>query len=141
VSDAKTEIWEAIRASNARWVGGEPAGVGPLFHEDVMMASTHGQPIMQGRDAMIRSFEEYCARATTNEFDELDHAVHVFGDTAIVSYRFRVCYEVEGTHRDETGRELLVFTRTSEGWRAVWRMQLPAAMPPPARPRQGPESS
>ncbi|MHC4816820.1 MAG: nuclear transport factor 2 family protein, partial [Planctomycetota bacterium] len=63
---------------------------------------------------------------STDAFEVQDHAVRVFGDTAVASYRFGVQYEHAGRQHDETGGELMVFARQEGGWRAVWRMRLPA---------------
>jgi ketosteroid isomerase-like protein len=123
----KTEqsIWDAIRASNAAWFGGEPEGVADLFHEDVVMASPDGTPVSEGKEAMVRSFVEYCRSVVTHEFKERDPKISLFGGTAVATFDFDVRYEHEGKVHDESGREILVFTRQGDAWQAVWRMQIP----------------
>lgn len=125
MSDAH-QIWQAIEAANAAWLGGRPLEVAPLFHDEAVMATPDGRPFRLGIAAVVQSYEDYCRQATTHGFDVTDRAIHVFGGTAVVSYRFRVRYEHGGEEHDETGGELMVFARQEEGWRAVWRMQLPA---------------
>lgn len=120
------QIWQAIEAANAAWLDGRPNEVAPLFHPEAVMATPTGRPFRLGIVAMIGSYEDYCRQATTHAFDVTDHTVHVFGDTAVASYRLRVRYEHGGQEHDETGGELMVFARQEDGWRAVWRMQLPA---------------
>lgn len=123
MSDAE-QIWEAIEAANAAWLAGRPEEVAPLFHPEVVMAMPDGRPFQLGMAAMVQSYVDYCRQVTTHEFDVQDHAVRVFGDTAVAHYRFRVRYEHGGQEHDETGGELLVFARQEEGWQAVWRMRL-----------------
>ena len=50
----------------------------------------------------------------------------MIGDVAMVDYRFAIRYDLGGLLHDEQGRELLTFLRKPEGWRAIWRTQLPA---------------
>jgi uncharacterized protein (TIGR02246 family) len=128
MSDAE-QIWEAIQGANAAWLGGEPTGVAPLFHDEVVMATPGGRPLLQGKAAMVQSYVDYCREVTTHGFEVVDHAVRVFGDTAVASYRFRVRYEHGGREHDETGAELMVFRREAGRWKSVWRMQLPASGP------------
>jgi len=120
------QIWQAIEAANAAWLSGSPDDVAPLFHDDVVMAAPDGRPFQQGSEALVQSYVDYCREVTTRGFEVSDRTVRVFGDTAVASYRFRVRYEHGGQEHDETGGELLVFARQEVGWRAVWRMQLPA---------------
>jgi uncharacterized protein (TIGR02246 family) len=126
VNDAE-QIWRKIHDANAAWLGGEPEKVAPLFHEDVIMTAPDGRVFLHGKDAMVRSFVSYCEHVKTHEFEVLDHAVRVFGNTAVAIYHLRVRYEHDGQEHDEKGAELLVFGRQDEDWQAVWRMQLPAS--------------
>ena len=118
-------IWQLVREANSAWSGGRPLDVARLFHTDVVMASPKGEILVEGRDAMVQSFVDYCEQVTTHSFEELEHEVRVFGDTAVVSFAFAVDYEFEGKRHSERGRELLVFTREGARWAAVWRTQLP----------------
>ena len=124
--DAQATIWTAIKAANQAWLGGDAQGVASLFHEDVVMFSPRGEVLVRGRDAMVESYDAYHRRARTLAFDEFDHEVNVFGDTARASYRFRIAYELDGHKHEETGREVMVFTRQDGTWRAILRMNLPA---------------
>jgi ketosteroid isomerase-like protein len=123
-------IWESVLAANRAWRGGDPAGVAPLFHRDVVMEAPDGRLLCQGRDAMVRSYVDYTRAVTTLHFRETDHTVHVAGGTAVVSYGFEVTYELAGKRHDEVGRERLVFTLDDGRWSAVWRMQTSAPRSP-----------
>jgi uncharacterized protein (TIGR02246 family) len=119
-------IWEMVLAANRAWREGRPEDVASLFHRDVVMESPDGAVPCRGRDAMVRSFVEYTRAVDTLHFRETDHAVHVVGDTAVVSYRFEVIYESAGERHDEIGRERLVFVLDGGRWSVIWRMQTSA---------------
>ena len=40
MTETEQSIWDAIRASNAAWFGGEPDRVADLFHDDVVLLTT-----------------------------------------------------------------------------------------------------
>ena len=126
MTETEQSFWDANRASNAAWFGGEPDRVADLFHEDVVMATPGGDPISEGKEAMVRSFVEYCRSVATHEFKERDPKVYVFGDTAVATFDFEVRYEHDAEVHAEAGREILVFTRTGDAWEAVWRMRVAA---------------
>ncbi|NIP60046.1 MAG: SgcJ/EcaC family oxidoreductase [Gemmatimonadetes bacterium] len=119
------ELWERVREANRAWTEGRPKEVAALFHRDAVMAGPDGRELVRGREAIVESFVDYCRRATTRAFQELDHEIRIFGDTAVLTYGFAVTYELEDQVHDERGREVLVFARGEEGWAVVWRMQLP----------------
>lgn len=123
--DERASLLELIHEANRAWVGQRPTEVSRLFHPDVVMASPRGGAMMRGRDEVVASFVAYCERAVTHDFRELDHEVHVFGDTAVVSYAFSIAYELGTERHDERGREVLVFNRREGSWKVVWRMQIP----------------
>jgi uncharacterized protein (TIGR02246 family) len=125
-SDAET-IWKCVELSNAAWVAGRPEDVAPLFAPDVVMEGSDGRVVARGRDAMVASYVEYCRQVRTHAFVVREHAVHFFGDTAIVTYLFEVTYEVNGQTSRESGTERLVFSRNGGVWHVVWRLQTTAA--------------
>jgi uncharacterized protein (TIGR02246 family) len=119
-------LWDAVVASNRAWREGRPREVGGLFHEDAVALVGPGRRLV-GRNAIVQSYVDYCASVKTHVFAEQTHSVEVFGDTAVVQYRFSVRYELGGQVHDEVGQEILVFVPRAGEWRAVWRTQTPAA--------------
>jgi ketosteroid isomerase-like protein len=120
------EIWKAIVEANRSWKGGNPTGVAALFDENVVLGFSNSPRRLVGREAMVRHYVELCQELEVIEFRELDHSVDVIEDTAVAHYRFRLTYEANGVPHQETGREVLVFRRRSEGaWLVVWRSQFP----------------
>jgi ketosteroid isomerase-like protein len=120
------EIWKAVVESNRAWLEGRPADLRAFFHEDAVAVFPAAGRRVEGRDAIVESYVEYCEHVKTHAFEELQHSVDVFGDTAIVQYRFSVRYEHQGEIHEEQGQEMLVFVRR-ERWCVIWRTQVPLA--------------
>ena len=125
MTDEQREIWELIRRSNRAWLAGAAHEVANLFDEDAVVIAPRLQGRMEGRDAIVRSYEDYVHHARTHAFEELEHQIDVFGDSAVATYRFTVRYTIEGedAEHDETGQEVLVFRRSAGGWKVIWRTQ------------------
>ena len=125
MTDEQREIWDLIRRSNRAWVAGAAHEVASLFEDDAVVIAPGLQGRVQGRDEIVRSYEEYVHHARTNLFEELEHQIDVFGDTAVAAYRFNVRYSLtnEDEEREETGQEVLVLRRGVGGWKVIWRTQ------------------
>ena len=125
MTDEQREIWELVRRSNRAWVAGAAHEVADLFDESAVVIAPVLQGRVEGREAIIRSYEQFVHRARTHAFEELEHSIDVFGDVAAVTYRFAMRYTLNGedAERDETGQEVLVLRRTPSGWKALWRTQ------------------
>jgi hypothetical protein len=122
-------LWESILAANRAWRRGHPEEVASIFHRDVVMEAADGQILCRGREAMVQSYLDYTRTVETLHFRETDHAVHVAGGTAFISYGFEVVYQLEGQRHEEIGRERLAFTLDDGRWTAIWRMQTSTPRP------------
>jgi Domain of unknown function (DUF4440) len=79
---------------------------------------------IQGRDAFLAGFRDFCANATVQEFREDDHQIDVAGDTAVGTFRYEMLYERSGKRYLATGRDLWVFQLQEGEWLAVWRTMM-----------------
>ncbi|MFO7769366.1 MAG: nuclear transport factor 2 family protein [bacterium] len=122
----REQIIRAIRTTNEAWTSGEIERVQKLFHPAAVHVSPDFTRRVEGREAIVRSYEDFTRQAVTREFEEFDHSVDLFGDSAVATYRFRVTYERNGEARRVEGSEILVFRRMGQGWQAIWRTQLPS---------------
>lgn len=122
----REQIIRAIRNSNQAWASGEVAKVQELFHPAAVLVTPGFSQRLEGREAILRSYEDFIHQAVTREFEEFDHSVDLFGDSAVATYRYRVTYELNGDTRQREGSEILVFRRMGQGWQAIWRTQLPS---------------
>ena len=119
-------IWAAICESNAAWTSGRPDDTAALFAPDAVMIAPGLAGALEGREAIVDSYRQYAAAATTHAFGATQHDVRVFGDTAVATYVFTVEYSLDGARHRERGQETLVFRRADgSGWQAIWRTQHP----------------
>src|SRR5437868_1544629 len=125
MTDEQTEVWELVRESNRAWMAGATHELTGLFDERAVMVLPGLQGRVEGREAIVKSYEDYNHHARTHAFEEQEHFVDVFGDTAVTTYRFFVRYTMQGEaeEREETGQEVLALQRTGGRWRNVWRTQ------------------
>ena len=120
------EVSQALSSINRAWFSGRPRDLEPLFHPEIAVLVPGGVRA-KGRDALIRGFVDMCENARVHRFDETDRQIDVFGDTAVASLAFTMVYEREGATYRATGRDVWVFSRSGEGFRAIYRTMLDLA--------------
>ena len=125
MTDEQQEIWQLIREGNRAWTSGAAHELASLYDEGAVVI-TPDMGRVQGRDAIVRSYEDYLHHARTHSFEELEHCVDVLGDLAFATYRFAIRYTIAGEDeaREETGQEVLGLRRGADGWKVVWRTQV-----------------
>jgi ketosteroid isomerase-like protein len=79
---------------------------------------------VQGREAFLAGFRDFCQNAAVHEFREDDLQVDVAGETAVVTFRYEMIYERSAKRYRATGRDLWVFQMEGGSWIAVWRAML-----------------
>src|SRR6266404_4064858 len=102
MTDEQREIWERVRRSNKAWTSGATHEVAELFDEHAVVIAPGLQGRVEGRDAIVRSYEDYIHHARTHSFEEEEHSVDVFGD--------RVLFFLEGEHSVDVFGDLAVVT-------------------------------
>src|SRR6267142_6614504 len=105
MTDEQREIWELVRRSNKAWTSGAAHEVAELYDEHAVVIAPGLQGRVEGRDAIVRSYEDYIHHARTHSFEEEEHSIDVFGDLAVVTYRFAIRYTVnseDGEHDDRS---------------------------------------
>jgi hypothetical protein len=114
----------AMERINRAWLDRRPADLHALFHPDVTIALPGFVGRVEGRQALVAGFEDFCSHATVEDYRGSNHQVDVVGDTAVVSFEYQIVYELSGMRNRATGRDLWVFARQGSGWLAVWRTML-----------------
>jgi Domain of unknown function (DUF4440) len=84
------------------------------------------QARIEGRAACIRSYDDFLAAATVDEFDPSEPSVDICGDTAVATFGWEMAWSTNGQSHRESGHDLFVFSRENGRWWAVWRTMLPA---------------
>jgi ketosteroid isomerase-like protein len=114
-------IRRIVAAINEAWRTGEYESIGEHVAEHVVMAPPGQDTRILGRAAYVASFRQYAEVAKTHQFSPATPRVDVVGNTAVAVCRFSIVYEIEGSTYSEKGSDILVFARTGEGWKIVWR--------------------
>ncbi len=92
----KVEVKDFIGEINGAWVEGRPGDLKDYFHED-MVIFAHGFEMRgEGREACIKSYEDFVSQATVGEFVQTDMVIDIWGNTAVATYRFEVSYKING---------------------------------------------
>jgi hypothetical protein len=126
----KDAVAAALEEINRAWLEGRPKDLAPRVHPAVVMAPPGFAGRVEGRDAFVAGFVDFCENADLREYAESGHQVDVTGDTAVATYTFEMVYERSGATCRSTGRDLWVFARQGDAWRAVWRTMLDLAERP-----------
>ena len=124
-ADHKEEIRQLLKSISRAWNEGQTEILSEVFHEDMLIVSPDFQVLGKGREACVKSYEDFIRQATLKEFIQSEPAIEVWGHTAVASYRFDMAWEMDGQSFQEAGRDVFVFTLLDNRWQAVWRTILP----------------
>ena len=107
------------------WMEGRLPELAEFLAEDVVFVAPDGASRSEGLAPAIESYRQFMSHAQVNRFQTSDRIVTVRGDTAVIEYRWQMDWTAAGADHAENGREVLVLARRGEGWRVVWRTQIP----------------
>jgi uncharacterized protein (TIGR02246 family) len=125
ISDEQHEVWQVVQAINAGWVEGHPEALSHFFHPDMVIVTADLQMRAEGQEACVASYRNFCDQAKIKDYQELNPNVDVFGDHAVVIYRFDITYEMGGESYHDVGADLFVLGREGGQWQARWRTLFP----------------
>jgi len=126
---AHEEVSRTLSSINQAWLEGKPLELEALFDPNIVMLLPGGARV-QGRSLLVQGFVDMCENVRVRGFEESDRSIVVFGDTAVASFAFAMVYERGGKKYRSTGRDLWLFSRSGEGWTAVFRTMLDLAEEP-----------
>ena len=122
-------IADVLRAVNRAWRELDPDAIAPalrpLFCDDAAIVGPRFAALADGRDAAVASYADFARAAVVTDFAMDDPTVRLSGDTAIATYGWRIVYDLDATHYDETGHDIVVLRRDGERWRVLWRAMIP----------------
>jgi len=114
----------AMQRINRAWLENRSEELGPLFHPDIIFVFPGFVGRLQGREAMVASFVDFCRNTTIHEYREANHEADIVGDTAVASFTYEMVYEQSGKRNRATGKDVWIFARDGAEWIAVWRTML-----------------
>lgn len=124
IEPALDSVWRIVQAMNHTWVSGDADALGRYFHPDMIIVATGMR--LEGREACVESYREFCASTTIKWFSTSNPSVSVFGETAVATYEFDLTYEWDGQTIRDKGKEIFVLLQQNDSWQAVWRTVIPA---------------
>jgi hypothetical protein len=117
-------LWDIMHQINNGWLTGQPAQLADYFHENIVFNSPDLRKQSIGKDICIQSYTDFISNSKILFFDQTNPIVHVFDNTAIVTYDFEMKYEQKDQVYDETGTDIMIFNKQRYSWKAVWRTLL-----------------
>jgi uncharacterized protein (TIGR02246 family) len=120
--DPREEIRRVLAAVSAAWQGRRYDLLAQLFADDMVFALPASSARLDGAQAIVESYREFMDRVTLTEYREEDPSIDVWGDTAVVTYRWEMAWLAGNVPNREAGHDVFVFRRNPGApWRAVWR--------------------
>ena len=120
------EIWQIVEEINDSWLSGRPENLDNYFHNQIVFVAPGFSQRIEGRGACVDSFRDFCANARVRDFKPADPAIDIYEGTAIVTYSFKVEYDLNNETFEEGGRDVWVFIRREDKWVATWRTIIPS---------------
>ena len=121
MTDPREAVRRTLTAINTAWLEDRVDAMASHFREDVVFCAPGFTGRVEGRAACLDSYRQFLQVARLISFSADEPEIDVFGDTAVASTAWSTSYELEGNRHDETGRDVFVFTREGDAWRAGWR--------------------
>jgi peptidase E len=119
--DRASSPGDVVTAINDAWLTGRPHDIAALVHRGMVIAGPDLRPVAVGREACVQSYQDFAARVDAVELTETGRCECVVGETAVVSYRYRISYDDGGRRQTDTGQDVFMLGRTTAGWQATWR--------------------
>ena len=124
--DDRDAIQELIDRINDSWRNRRTADLRELFHESMVIVPPDLAGRVEGREACIKSYDDFLGVADVREYRASEPTVETWGETAVATFAWEMAWSMHGRPHRESGHDLFVFTRRDGRWWAVWRTILPA---------------
>ncbi len=127
--DDREAIRGLIRRINSAWLTRRTGELADCVHPAMVIAGPGRQVRVEGREACIKSYDDFMGAAVVDEYHEADPTIDVCGDTAVATFGWEMAWTMDGRSHRELGHDLFVLARHDGRWWAVWRTMLPATAP------------
>ena len=121
----KGEIQQTVEDIKEASRKGDIETLKSLCHKDVVIVPPGFVQRAEGRDTYLKSVEDFCNTGTILEYKMLSMKIDVFGNVAIVYYRYNTKWEMEGEIFSEKGNDVMVLGRYEGKWLLIWRTLIP----------------
>lgn len=106
---------------NARW-----QALSALLDADVVMVAPGFGQTLEGKEAVLRSFQHFAHHATVRNYKRSRLQCWGWGDTAVATFEWSMTWQAGDAEQVQTGREVLTLVSRDGDWRLAWRTMLPA---------------
>ena len=121
----KGEIQQTVEDIKEASRKGDIETLKSLCHKDVVIVPPGFVQRAEGRDTYLKSVADFCNTGTILESKMLSMKIDVFGNVAIVYYRYNTKWEMEGEIFSEKGNDVMVLGRYEGKWLLIWRTLIP----------------
>lgn len=113
------EVWQTVQALNKSWTKGKCELLGDYFHDKMVAITPTDRVRIEGKEACIAAWKSFADMATIRSWEELEPMVTVFGDTAVVTYYFKIAFDMCGESLSLQGRDMFTMISENGRWLAV----------------------
>jgi hypothetical protein len=123
--ETERELREQVESYDRCWLEGRPEDLRRFLHPDAVFTGPNFERLAEGVDACVQSYVAFLAEAKVHDFKASDYVIDVADDSAIMTYRWTIDYQLGDTRSRESGQELLVWVGRRGKWLIAWRTQRP----------------
>src|SRR5262245_60362394 len=120
MDDIRRILDEVTRA----WLERRFDDLGRYFDEDIVMKGPALKDLVRGRAPLVASFVDFMTKSKVIHYEDSNHSVHTWDNTATASFDWTITYEQAGKTSTDHGQSLFVFARRQGEWRIVLRVML-----------------
>lgn len=113
------EIWTTLRALNDAWTKGHPERLVDYFHPQMLAITPVDRQRRDGAAECIAGWQGFAESTHIHHWRELNPAIRVFGNAAVVAYDYDIAFDMGGKRFEEGGRDMFFFVREKSRWWAV----------------------
>ncbi len=124
-SNDQNRIKELLETINSSWSNRQFENLHECFHQDICMQLPDFSGKISGRDVLVQSYKDFVDKAEVLEFSEDNPQIDIIESTAVAIYTYTIKYRMNDTVYDESAREMFIFSKIDDDWKAVWRTMLP----------------
>ena len=119
--DTKQQVWQAVRAWNTAFEQNDADGCFRYMHDDVSLFVPSSPYRIEGKvpDRKGHDYGLASGHSRVAFFQEMQPAIEVFGNAALVTYHTRGYYGPQGAEQLAMLKETNVLVKEADGWKVV----------------------
>jgi uncharacterized protein DUF4440 len=127
--NSREQVSALLRKINEAWLAARSDELSACFREDAAICGPDFKVTSRGRQACVKSYEDFVRQAVVREFKASDSAIDLWGSTAVAVCEWQIAYRMNSQDYCESGHDVYVLTHEEGRWRVVWRAVLPSPQP------------